>query len=62
MNSEPFNLFRSRVLDEIERARLACETKDIDRDVLRAQGRVAALRTALDLPAQILKEIRSKAR
>ena len=55
--SPPFALFRARIEAELERARGDCEVAAEPRAVTLAQGRSAALRTALALPALILKEI-----
>ncbi len=58
--SPPFALFQARVTAELERARTDCETVIGDVQVCRAQGRCAALRTVLALPAIVAKEIRAK--
>ena len=55
--SPPFALLRARLEAELERARGACEGHEERVALYRAQGRCAALRTALALPALILKEI-----
>jgi len=58
--SPPFVLLKERVTKEWERAREACAQETELRDIYRAQGRVAALRVALDLPNLILKEIEKR--
>jgi hypothetical protein len=58
--SRPFALLRARLAAELERQRAACERAAEAVELHRAQGAVAALRTALDLPERVLKEIAAK--
>jgi hypothetical protein len=56
--SPSFLTLTARIEAELERKRELCERLD-KIGLYRAQGSVAALRTVLALPAQILKEIES---
>jgi hypothetical protein len=55
--SPPFRLYLERLQAELERARADCERQPAAVELYRAQGTVAALRTALGLPEQILKDL-----
>jgi hypothetical protein len=55
--SRPFSLVRERIEKELERQRAICERGDSLVEIHRAQGAAAALRTALGLPEQVLREI-----
>jgi hypothetical protein len=55
--SPPFALYRARIAAELERARTDCETQS-DVALTRAQGAAKALRTALELPAIMLAEMK----
>lgn len=56
--SPPFALYLKRVAAELERARTDCEKQDELRAIHNAQGRCASLRTVLELPAIMLREMR----
>jgi hypothetical protein len=58
--SAPFELLAARIAAELERARADCESQLDVIAVHRAQGAVKALRTALDLPKILLKEMSTK--
>jgi hypothetical protein len=58
--SPPFALLRARIAAELERARADCETQ-CELVLTRAQGQAKALRTVLDLPASMLREMKAKA-
>lgn len=57
--SEPFALLRGRISGELDRARADCENQQ-GLTLKRAQGQVKALRTALELPAIMLREMKAK--
>jgi hypothetical protein len=59
VRSDEFSAFLTRVMAEMERARLVCERAEEDTDLRRAQGAVAALRTVLGLPLMLLEELKS---
>jgi len=61
LNSGSFALFTERIRADLLRAQSDCELQKDAVDLRRAQGRVTALRTVLDLPPRILKEITAKA-
>jgi len=58
--SPSFGLLRARIAGELERARTDCESQDGALEIHRAQGRVKALRTMLELPINMLKEMKGK--
>ena len=60
LSSSSFGLLRMRIEGEIERARTACERSDDQRETTRAQGAVHALRSVLDLPKIILREMEQR--
>lgn len=60
--SPPFALLWKRVLAELRRSCDACSAASEPLEVYRAQGRVAAYKAVLDMPATILSEIRAKKR
>lgn len=57
--SPPFALYQARISAELERARTDCETQ-CELVLARAQGQAKAFRTALELPAMMLAEMRRK--
>lgn len=59
--SPSFVVYRRRLIAELERARIDCETREEACAIHRAQGSVRGLRIALGLPEEILKEMRAKA-
>lgn len=60
--SPPFAILRNRIEQELARRIETCTTADVTKELRKAQGGAAALRTVLALPAQILKEIESQKR
>jgi hypothetical protein len=60
--SPPYQLIVRRLQGELERARAACERENSEREVARAQGACAALRTALHIPDIVLEEIIARTR
>ncbi len=58
IESPAFARFRTRLEAVLERERTSCE-RDEGTDLHRAQGAVAAIRTALGLPKVILAELRN---
>lgn len=59
VSSPPFEILRKRLQAEMERQSRVCESAASIIDIHRAQGGVGALRAALNLPAQIITEIRN---
>lgn len=57
--SESFALLKDRIAGELDRARTDCETQ-FGLTLTRAQGRVNALRTVLEIPAIMLREIKAR--
>jgi hypothetical protein len=53
-----WGLIRDRVDDELQRARTECEGASEPAEIYRAQGRVKALRAVLQIPENLLREIR----
>lgn len=58
--SPPFAIFRKRIELLLDRSRGDCEKHDDPRDIHRAQGSTAAIRSVLALPEQILREIEKR--
>jgi hypothetical protein len=59
IGSPAFALLRARMVAELERARNDCETQ-CELVQTRAQGQAKAFRTALDLPAIMLREMKER--
>lgn len=57
IESELFGSIQARIYAEMKRNQDACQSSDSGLKVRRAQGAVAALRAALELPAQMLAEM-----
>lgn len=62
VTSPLFALIFARVAGQLERARTDCEIAVDAREVRMAQGRAAALRVVLQLPATMLKEMKAPAK
>ncbi len=58
LESGSFARFLSRVKAEGERAAKDCHKADEPREIYRLQGQIHALRTVLELPENIRKELR----
>ena len=58
--SRPFAVFQERVTNALLTASGDCEREDDELKLRRAQGRAAALRMVLALPAHIKAEMRPK--
>lgn len=62
VTSPLFAMIFARFAGQLERARDDCERAVDPRDCRMAQGRAAALRVVLQLPATMLKEMKSQAK
>lgn len=58
IESSAFAVFRSRMNEELERARRDCERAVDLRTIRLTQGRIATLRSVISLPEIILLEMR----
>jgi hypothetical protein len=62
IQSAPFRLLQNRIGLELSRAEEACVRSDAALEIRRSQGKVAALRVALELPDKIYKEMQNARR
>ena len=60
IESDQFKLVMARISAERDRATVTCTRSPDQVELLRAQGAVAALDTALELPARLLVEMAAR--